>query len=1069
MYEHKSGLPFAYDRAESHAEHSAVVFYGRRPLVQGAELNDAQTIARNRTKRIGNLIARDGDRIEGAAAVVDVDAGTVTLTTGRIYVDGDVFPVGEAVLAGVPMTGRAEIGVRIRREWITAEDDPGLLGLVPGSLAEGEEGAAREIVTLVWARPDDGGEGQFAQVYLLQDGTILDQTPPPSLTGINQALAAYDRPHGHYIVAGCRVTALGADGGHQVFSIEQGEANINGFKTTRLAALRHAEPEVWEVGAVPGETHTYTGGASVTIQAAQFPIDAISSILLTKEKTVNVTRGALANGIDGLPDTSVVQIVEVKQGGTVYAENVSWRRTGDGVDWAPAGPEPVGGTTYAVTYRYRASVVADSFTERAITVSGGAAGGDIIVAYTFKLPRIDRLCLAQDGSPVYVKGVSARANPIEPVPPADVLPLCQIHNDWMGQPRVINDGVRSLPYWEMWRFFNRIYDHDRLIQLERLKSGVDAREPVAKKGMFVDPMIDDSYRDAGTPQTAAVGDGMLQLPIAVTFHQADITAPATLDWVEEVIVDQALKTACEKINPYQNFAPLPGAMKLTPASDFWTVSVTEWQSPQTLEFNRGVRVAAGPLQTTSTETRLIDQRSEQAEFLRQIEVGFTVGGFGAGEIVDSFMFDGVSVLPAGGLVAGAGGEIAGSFTIPAMVTAGTKTVRIIGKGGSEATALFTGQGTIEVDVMRRVTTIERWTASMGVRSIFAGGGSGTRGGDTGKNDPQAQNFMLPELRQLVGMDFHLCRIGDTSNNILVHQVAVENGIPTVNVMAEGFVPMIGAALGWKQARFALPVTTPDDRDHAMVVKTDDGEHSISAAALGGFDATEQRKVTSHPYPIGPRLSSVNARTWTAHQGEALTFRLVAARYTATTKVVPLGEFDLVDCSDLQVRAAVELPSPSCSVVFEIERTNGTVWRLLPFQVLQLDEYITEKVKLRAVLTGTEKLSPILYAPVELLAGTIADTATYVSRAFKLGNNVNLTAYFKAFLPGGATAAIEYDKADGNWTELPLGATEQLSFPFWVERKHSKNAITAPEGRLRITVTGGPAARVVLGDLGAAIM
>ncbi|PWJ79775.1 uncharacterized protein DUF4815 [Pseudaminobacter salicylatoxidans] len=445
MFEHKSGLPLAYDRAEGRPEQQAVTFYGRRPLIQGAELNELQTIIRGRHDRLGRLIAKDGDRVEGASAVVDTEAGTVTLTEGQIFVAGDVVPVAEAVLTGVTMVGRAEIGVRLQRQWITSEDDPDLLGLVPGSLAEGEEGAARELISLIWGTPEDGAEGEFVQVYLLQDGTILDQTPPPALSGFTQALAAYDRPHGHYIVSGCRVTALGADDGEQVFSIEQGEVNVNGFKTTRFAALRHAEPEVWDFGAVPGETHTYTGGASVTLQLAQFPIDTVSRILLTKEKTVNLTRGAIENGIDGLPDTSVVQIVEVKQGGTTYAEGTSWVRTGDGVDWAPVGPEPATGSQYSVKYRYRADVQADSMTDRSITVSGGATGGDVIITYTFKLPRVDLLCLRQDGSPAYVLGISARENAMPPVPPADVLPLCKVFNDWMGTPEVVNDGVRSLP------------------------------------------------------------------------------------------------------------------------------------------------------------------------------------------------------------------------------------------------------------------------------------------------------------------------------------------------------------------------------------------------------------------------------------------------------------------------------------------------------------------------------------------------------------------------------------------------------------------------------------------------
>ncbi|MBK8085060.1 MAG: DUF4815 domain-containing protein [Devosia sp.] len=168
------------------------------------------------------------------------------LTAGRLYVAGDVLPVAQTVLSGVSMTGRIEIGVRLNKTWLTSEDDPSLLGIAPGALSEGEPCAAREIVTIAWAVSDDDGEGTFVPVYVLQDGTILDQTPPPSLDGINQSIAIYDRDaHGHYIVSGCRVTALGKVGGNQLFSIEEGVANISGF-AFRFAALRHARPEEGE-------------------------------------------------------------------------------------------------------------------------------------------------------------------------------------------------------------------------------------------------------------------------------------------------------------------------------------------------------------------------------------------------------------------------------------------------------------------------------------------------------------------------------------------------------------------------------------------------------------------------------------------------------------------------------------------------------------------------------------------------------------------------------------------------------------------------------------------------------
>jgi len=1073
-YEHPSGLPFAFDRAlEASSSLQGLVFYGERPYLQGAELNELQSIHRANIRRVGRMIVSDGTRIERGDAIVDIEAETVTVEAGKVFAEGDVWDVPAAVLEDVPMAGRFEIGIRIVTTYTTHEDDPSLKGLVPGSDAEGEPGAAREYRSASWAFTGDSRPGIFVAVYTLQDGTILDQVGPDILAPALQAVREYDRPNGNYIVSGCRVTALGAQGGKQHFAISEGEANINGYKRTRFAALRHGEDEEWDELAIPGETHTYPGGASYTFAVANAPIGVINSILLTREKTVTVTRGAIANGADGLPDTSVIQLVRVWQGGTDYttADRALINNT---VDWAQAGAEPATGSSYQVTYRYRATVAPTSSTLTEITVSGGATGGDIIVAYTQRLPRIDRMCLAEDGSPIYLRGLSASRNPVPPAAPSNALKLATITNNWMEPPTVENDGTHSLPWDELWPYLRRIVDLDRLVQLERLKSGIDAREPVAKKGMVVDPFIDDTFRDEGVAQTGAIGGGMLMLAIEPTFYLANLTAPVMLDWVEEVISEQLLKTGCEKINPYANFTPLPGTLKLTPAVDFWSVSATEWASAVTQEFNRGVRLDGGPLEATSSRDEQIASRVEEVPFLREISIAFELTGFGAGEVLTELLFDGRDLTPAGPTAADSAGAISGSFTIPAGVTAGTKIVSAKGAGGTTATAMFVGRGTIETTVMRRVTTVETWTAPV----INSGGSTGTRrpGGirDTNSSsqsgpDPQAQIFAVDRPRQIVGVDFHLCAIGDHTNDIVLDQVTTDNGYPTVDIIAEARVPMAGAVLGWKTPRFTLPSTTTPESLHAFVIKTDDNAHAISIAKLGGFDATLQRYVTSHPFVIGPRFSSVNAATWTAHQDEALAFRVVAARYPVTTKTLALGSFALVNCSDLQVRAAVELPSPGCSVEFEIERTNGTVYRLAPFQVLQLTEFITETVQLRAVLRGTEELSPILFAPVELIAGKIATTFSYVTRAFTLGTAVRLANYFKAYLPGGSTVTASISIDGGAWQVLPLAATEALAFPQWVERKHEKTELTGTLARLKLEGVGGPASRLLIGDFGAGIL
>lgn len=1062
-HEHESGLPFAYARHRGRQDVQSLVFHGKRPLLQGAELNDIQDIIRGRQERLGRLIAKDGDRTEGGAAMVDIAAGTVTLASGKIYLAGDEFPVERRVLEGVNMAGRVEIGVRLVKIYVTGDDDPSLRGLVPGALAEDEPGAAREIASIYWSTATADEDGEFYQVYVLQGGTILDQTPPPMLDGIAQALRIYDRPHGHYIVDGCRVSTLGVNAGARVFSIEEGEANIDGRKVTRHASLRHAEPEIWDVSAVPGETHIYTGGASVTVSLAHFPLDTITSILLTKERTVTLTRGALAGGMDALGEDSVISISAVVQGATTYIVEADYRLTGNNVDWGPAGGEPGVGTSYDVTFRYRASVSADAADEKTLTVSGGAAGGEIIVSYRFKLPRVDILGLLPSGDPVYIKGISARTSPPRPLPPADVLPLCEIHNSWLGEPQIIADGVTSgvrMPTWaEINRVIRRQGDHDRLIQLERMKNEIDQRDPAAKRGMFVDAFTSNDMRDAGIAQNGAVGNGILQLAIEPTFIDVAMSGPVTLDYVEEVIAAQELRTGCVKINEYQNFTPLPGKLALTPAVDFWTVSTTQWAADQTLEFQRGVSFG-GPLSSTSTSVERVGGWDEALPFLRQRDVAFTISGFFPGELVDSLTFDAVDITPAGLPAADGDGEISGSFTIPAGITAGTKWVEATGMGGTVARAMFTGQGTLEVAVMQRTTTINMWSWQ---ESSSGSNDSGERA------DPQAQIFVPERLRQIIGVDFHLCAIGDETNHVLVNQVSVDNGWPTTAVQAEALVPMTGATAGWKSARYGLPVTTEPDRDHAFVVKTDDGEHAVSIAALGGFDAEAQRPITAHPYPIGPRLDSVNARTWTAHQKEALAFRLVAARYPVTNKTVELGSYDLVEASDLQLRAVAALPSAACSVVFEIERANGTIYRLLPYQVLQLNEYLTETVQLRAILAGTETLSPILYAPIELVAGRIEDEALYVTKAFSVAGADRIAAYLKLALPSGSAMSVRYQLDDGAFAPLPLTATELSPQPEWVEQIHRLAGLTGNSMRIEIKLTGGPAARPRAADFGLGVM
>lgn len=1056
-HEHPSGVAGAYDRTAAHPEFDEIIFSKGR-FHQSAELNEVQSQSKNRDRRIGSLSALDGDRVSGCEAVVDRDAETLTLTAGQLYIDGDIRSVAEKTITGISLAGAAEFGVWLTKTTITAADNAVLYGLAEGTRAEGEEGADRQVTSIAWGQSTDIVEdGIFYAVYRMSNGTIIDQTPPPSLSGINQAIAIYDRDvNGNYIVQGMKVTALGKSGSDQIFSMSEGIANIVGYKRTRNAALRFSQLEEFDVLRVIQENHTYVdnNSGSFKIELNQSPLATVVSATVTKEVTSETVIRATGTEFDSLANTGVTEIVSVVQGGTTFIADTDYAKTGDQVEWLSGGSAPASSSSYQVTYRYTAAATPVAFDDYSVTLEDGVVGEPATVTYDFKLNRTDIICLDELGNPVYLKGISTRGTPYPPLAPEYLLKVCEVSNTWVGAPTVSNNGTRALNQDKLTRMLEAVIDNMNLIGIERLRRDIDARETSAKKGRFVDPFTSDRYRDAGITQTAAVFEGSCQLPVIPSFFWGGLTEPVTLDFTEEVIIAQELATGCEKINPYANFTPLPGAIELTPAVDFWTERQTQWASPITRRFGSGNQT-----RTTTTTQQIEDDREELLEFLRQIPVEFIIKGFGSGEVMESFTFDGVDILPEPAPVADGDGEISGTFTIPENVTAGTKSVVAEGAGGTTASAEFTGQGILLIDVFRRVTTVRRTNPPAPASPV-------DHKNAVKEPDPQAQSFALEEGRHIAGLDVKFCAIGDRTNGVICEIVTVEDGDPTRDVITQAFLQMTDVVQDeWTEIRFDLPVYLPPNRDFAFVFKTDDADHSLAVATVGDFDSDLQRFVTAQPYTIGVRSSSSNARAWTHHQDSDITFKVVAAKFDPTTKVIDLGTHDVTNMSDILVHAAAEVPTGEAQVYFEIVREDGTtIYTVNAFEPLELPEYITETVTLRAVLKGSEKVSPALYPDVEFIPGELQTEGTYVGRVMTMGNPVQVFVWLKTKLPGSSTLAVEVDKADEDWTTVPQTAVEPIENN-WIEATHSVSGHAANSGgRIKLTLTGSPDARPSVADL-----
>lgn len=1079
------GVADAYDRGPFRPGTSAVIHReGQRYYAQGADINEGNSIARYRGQRISDTVLKDGDRREGAEALVDFEAETVHCLAGQIYIRGDIYPVAAALLEDVPMVGEVSIGVRVVRTIVDEIADPTLRGLHPGTAAENEAGAVREMISLVWSFSDDGLTGDFYSVYRLLGGTIINQMPPPSLSGVIDQLSIYDWDlNGHYIVDACEVTALGLfDATKQYFSVAAGTANIRGYKRIRETAFDVFSEEDPALETVAGESHTFTGstGGSTTIAVNRGPIKDLTIAIVVKRAVETVVRGGVPGGADPLLQSGAFEIESVVQGGTTFA-NTTYAMAGNNISWAPAGAEPVGASTYVVTYLYNVSVL-DTATHTATTatVLGGVNGKPVILGYTSKVPRIDLVCLDISGRPAYVKGISARNGALPPIPPDNLLKVAEVYNDWLNLPVITNNGTRNFTQDKLARLFTRMID--MLEQFDRNQLASDVRvigTPVSKRGIFTDTFIDDFYRDQGAAQTAAINRGVLQLAIDNVLMQVVLGDVITLAFTEEVIVSQLQRTSARIINQYDNFVPMPAGLKIEPAADFWTEQQVNWTSPVTQEF-----VAAPgqpPGQTAFDE--VASTRQEAARVLRQISIHIILEGFGVNENLATLTFDDISVKPAGTQTADANGQIQLDFTIPAGVPVGRRLVRATGAAASFAEAIFVGAGQIDVATMRRVTLVTRAapppitvinnTVINNTTNIINqisnpivpstnqfSSGSGDNGGSVTFPDPLAQAFRSPAPRFMVGVNFWLEAIGNRLNGIRVQLATMENGFPTTNVMAEAFVSMATAVVGQKMlARFAAPVFLDPTRLYCFVILTADGDHKVSTSRLGDVigSGASQDRVSANPYTIGDMFSASNRQSWLVHPDEDISFEIVGAKFSQTTRTVNLWTGPITNISDLMVRGAIEIPTQDAGFRYEIVRADGSLIKLTPGQNHEFTDYITETVTLRAVLDGTETVSPVLYPGTLLAGGRIRETGTYVTRAFEMGVNKEIDALFAADIPSGAAVTASVDAANNVWAALTLDSTHTLG-DGWTEPKYKKTGYTATEGRVLLSLSGGPGAR-----------
>ena len=633
-----------FDPAKNYDQHLFRAGY----VLQSAELNEIQQATKSHIRGVADALFKDGDVVRDARIIVDPITGAAVCESGAVYIGGAVREVPlKNITVSVDLV--VSVGIYLTETVVTELTDPQLRD--PAILTQNyeEAGASRLKTTLSWGFAGDGGVGDFYPVYAVDKGFVRSKEPPPQLDSVTQALARYDRDSagGTYVVSGLAVKKeLDAADGSQVFTVGEGRARVNGYGVSVGTSRRLRYVAAPDLRAIDSEPHLSTTAGAQRVTLSRGPILGTPAVRITEQKTETLVHGGFTGAQDQITDTSVIAIISVVQGGTTYVQNTDYRLTAGRVDWSLAGAEVATGSSYVVTYQYIKTATPTLVDSTGFTVTGAVVGTLVLSTYSQKLPRIDRLSLDSDGAFIWTQGVSADFNPQPPAVPDNLLPLASVTQLWSDGSFVTNNSVRVVPMNYLSSLSGRLDTVIGMIAQQRLESNIHGREAGTKKGIFTDAFFDESGRDFGQAQTAAIVRGELTLPIlsaGAKYVSADVTAKTTLVFTPVVALSQTVRTGSMAVNPYLSFAPIPAFVTLTPSVDRWTDVQETYSGPVTSRFVSG----SGDQSSISTSVAnvLVSSEDGRVETMRPIDVHFTISGFGPGERLLGVSIDGVEVIP----------------------------------------------------------------------------------------------------------------------------------------------------------------------------------------------------------------------------------------------------------------------------------------------------------------------------------------------------------------------------------------------------------------------------------------
>jgi len=989
--------PMYHNRFDPNKGYKQVLVIDDR-YIQGAELNEMQSYQHHDMKLFAGAVFGDGAILEGGE--IKKVGENAKIEKATIYSNGYGVPLSSISIPISPID-TIIIGSAIKQEIVTAKEDPTLLNPAIGTAGFKSVGAERLKVTGRWCSEDDIKEGEaFYPAFTFIDGILQSvKRIAPELDGARKIVARYDHhANGNYVVDGLVPTFDRDDDLDQehIITISEGNGHVEGQELIFDYAQKVRVPFALDKREIVAEPNVFKGNGEYTVR--HNPIASIDRIVGIVETTESITHGSYRGIKDILPNTPVVEVLEIKQGDTIYKNGTDWVQNGDFVDWSPLGNEPSPSSTYTVVYRYQTHIEDVQYNSNAFTLEGLAENTSFYINYSYYLSRVDKIILTRNGSFEVLRGVADEYSPVAPNH-AIGLSLAEVTVSFGQEPSLKVNFVKTFKADDIQRMYERMEALEYNVgKIELLNNARSIDPTLNTRELFVDPFYDDDLRDMGIEQDAVIAEKELHPNIDFTQHEFSFDVDISLPYQNNgVLIEQRKNSGGRLINEYIEADTPLNSISVTPSTFRWIARTVVYSS----SWSSGSMVSVSSSSAIVPPTRL----RIQAKTFDDTQVDVVVDDRHVGTL-DTIQIEESRY------------RVDGYITTPVGLRSGNKLIKVIGKTTGITVEYIWSAVPLQRTIIRRI----RW------------------------RDPLAQTILFTQDRFVAELELNIIEKPTTYVTLTVCKTTA--GMPDLQqtIYSKNY-EVDSLTIGWNTFKFDVPVLFESDVEYALVIESGDAIGKVATARLGAYDLESNDWITHQPYE-GVLLSSANSSTWTAYQKEDLSL-VVHKPMFDENMIKEIGRVNVEDITDLFLMAINSLyVGTNIKFIANLVDANKEVL-ISPFNLTSIETY-TGEIILSAIFTTTDRdVTPILDKDVVLGIGQVKNSSTYVSREFSLSAS-NLDVYLDLnSTPDGVKV---YAEINSEFVELDIDRDKSRHIgDGWVETCFKKDDMGVSKTRIKIVL------------------